>query len=91
MWTNRQGMVIWLKNMKNVRKLRKYGHMIYASKKQKYVVIYADQESIDELVKTINNLPFVSKVEPSAKPFIKTEYEKAKPDKSKEMDYRFGI
>ncbi|MBB6455004.1 uncharacterized protein YlbG (UPF0298 family) [Salirhabdus euzebyi] len=91
MLTKRQGLVIWLRNMKNVRKLRKYGHMIYASKKQKYILIYVNQDEIEDYMKTIEELPFVTKVEPSFKPFIKTEYEKASIDKAKEYDIRFGM
>ncbi|WP_102027462.1 YlbG family protein [Salirhabdus sp. Marseille-P4669] len=91
MWTSRQGMVIWLKNMKYVRKLRKYGHMIYASKNQKYIVIYTNQEGIEEVKSQIEGLPFVAKVDLSFKPFIKTEYEKVSHDKSKEFDYKYDL
>jgi uncharacterized protein YlbG (UPF0298 family) len=90
MWTNRQGMIIWLKNLKFARKLRKYGHLIYVSKHQKYIVMYTDQDQIEEVMATIKSLPFVTKVEPSLRPFIKTEYQKVTLDK-KDMDFRYDF
>ncbi|MCP8616629.1 YlbG family protein [Salirhabdus salicampi] len=89
MWTKRQGLVVRLKNMKHLRKIRRYGHVIYASKKLKYVVLYVDQDEIDDVCESLQQIPFVAKVEKSYKPFIKTEYENSKPDKAKEYDYKY--
>lgn len=90
MFTNRQGLVIWFQHMKNVRQIKRYGHLVYVSKKLKYALIYVNQEDLDHMVEKLSKLNFVSKVAPSYKPFIRTEYENSKPDKAKEYDYKFG-
>ncbi len=91
MWTKRQGIVIWVKNLKFVQKIRKFGHVIYVSKKQKYILLYVDQEDVEHTMKVLNDFPFVTKVEPSYKPFIKTEYEKVSFDKTKEYDFKYDM
>jgi len=90
MFTQRQGLVIWFQNMKNVRQIKRYGHLVYVSKNLKYALIYINQEDLDQTMEKLNRLNYVSKVEPSYKPFIATEYENSKPDKAKEYDYKFG-
>lgn len=90
MFTQRQGLVIWFQHMKNVRQIKKYGHLVYVSKKLKYAMIYVNQEDIEYTTEKLSRLNFVSRVEQSFKPFIRTEYENSKPDKAKEYDYKFG-
>ncbi|MRG85518.1 YlbG family protein [Salinibacillus xinjiangensis] len=87
----RQGLFVWIKNMKSARKLRKYGHIITVSKKQKYVLLYVNQDDLEDTMETIHKLPFVFKVEPSYKPFIKTEFEKVKTNQTKDYDYNYGL
>ncbi|KGX84074.1 MULTISPECIES: YlbG family protein [Pontibacillus] len=90
MFTQRQGLVVWFQNMKNVRQIKRYGHLVYVSKTLKHAIIYINQEDLDHTMEKLNRLNYVSKVEPSYKPFIATEYENSKPDKAKEYDYKFG-
>lgn len=87
----RQGIVVWFQHMKNVRQLKKHGHLIHVSKKHRYAVIYVNRKDIDTIEKKFNQFAFVSKVERSQKPFIPTNYENAKPDKAKQYDYKMGI
>ncbi len=91
MLNGRQGLIIWLFSLKNAKALRRFGNVHYVSKRMKYVVLYCDQEEVDDLVKKLSSIPFVKKVEPSYKPFLKTEFENSKPDKAKEYDYRIGL
>lgn len=88
---NRQGIVIWLHSLKQVRQLRKYGNIHYVSKRLKYVFLYTDSDRVNELTDRISSLHFVKRVEPSYKPFLKTEFENSKPDKAKEYDYKIGL
>ncbi|WP_096199235.1 YlbG family protein [Bacillus sp. FJAT-45350] len=88
---NRQGVAVWLHSLKYARQLRKFGNVHYISKKMKYVVLYCNQDTIDDTIQRLNSLHFVKEVEISMRPFIKTEYQNAKPDKAKEYDYRMGI
>ncbi|SFB18643.1 Uncharacterized protein YlbG, UPF0298 family [Lentibacillus halodurans] len=87
----RQGLIVWFQHMKNIRHIKRYGHLLYSSKKLKYAVIYVDQESVHHVESKLLKLPFVSKVEHSCKPFLRTNFENAKPDKAKQYDYKMGI
>ncbi len=91
MRTKRQGMVVYFQHMKNIRQIKKHGHLIHASKKLKYALVYVDQEELEEKMEKLERLPFVSRVIPSLKPQVRTEYENAKPDKAKQYDYKMGI
>lgn len=91
MFTKRQGLIVWLYNLKNTKMLRRFGNVHFVSKRLKYAVLYCNQSELDALSEKLSSLPFVKKVEPSYKPFLKTEFENAKPDKAKEYDYRIGL
>ncbi|MGJ9458543.1 YlbG family protein [Oceanobacillus sp. CF4.6] len=89
--TNRQGIVVWFQHMKNIKQLKRYGNLIYTSKKLRYAIIYVDQAEIEEVEMKMMKHSFVSKIERSYKPFIRTDFENAKPDKAKQYDYKMGI
>ena len=87
----RQGLIVWLNSVKQAKMLRKFGNVHYVSKRLKYVVLYCNQDEIEDLMNRLKSYSFVKKVEPSFKPFVKIEYENSKPDKAKEYDYKMGI
>ena len=87
----RQGIVVWLTSLKFARQLRRFGNVHYVSKKMKYVVFYCNQDHIEETMDKLRGFHFVREVKPSMRPFIKTDYQNAKPDKAKEYDYKMGI
>ncbi|KKB39233.1 YlbG family protein [Bacillus thermotolerans] len=91
MFTDRQAIIVWLHHLKPAKVLRKYGNVHYVSRRMKYAVVYCDQQEIEDVMEKLNALSFVKKVEPSFKPFLKTEFENSKPDKAKEYDYKIGI
>lgn len=91
MRTNRQGLIVWFQHMKNIKQIKRYGHLIYTSKKQKYAVIYVNQSDIVNIENKLLKHSFVSKVDRSYKPFVETNFENAKPDKAKQYDYKMGI
>ena len=88
---DRQGVIIYLHHLRQAKSFRKYGHVHYISRKMKYVVLYCDKEDVDGVISKVERLPSVKKVLPSYRPFVKTEYENAKPDKAKEYDYKTGL
>ena len=88
---NRQGLIVYVHQLKHAKSLRKYGHVHYISRKQKYVVMYCDRDEIENMTNKIQRLPFVKDVVESYRPFLKTEFENAKPDKAKEYDYKTGL
>ncbi|MFD2043992.1 YlbG family protein [Ornithinibacillus salinisoli] len=87
----RQGIIVWFQHMKNVKQLKRYGHLLYTSKKLKYAVIYVDHLDTDEIEAKLLRHSFVSRVDRSFKPEIRTDFENAKPDKAKQYDYKMGI
>ncbi|AOV08368.1 YlbG family protein [Sporosarcina ureilytica] len=88
---SRQGIIIYLHNLRQAKSLRKYGHVHYISRKMKYVVLYCNQEDVETVMKKVRQLSSVKRVVPSYRPFLKTTYENAKPDKAKEYDYKAGL
>lgn len=91
MQIKRQGMIVWFQHRKNIKHIRRFGHLIYVSKKMRYAVLYVNQSDIDSVEEKLLKLPFVSKVERSYRPFLKTDFENARPDKAKIYDYKMGV
>lgn len=89
--TERQALIVWFQHMKNIKQLKRYGHLISVSRKLRYAVIYVDQTDVEEKVVKLERLPFVSKVDVSYKPFIRTTYESKNAKKTKEYEYEMGI
>lgn len=87
----RQGIIVWFQHMKNVRQFKRFGHLLYVSKGMKYAVIYVNQDQVEQVSEKLDRLPFVSKVELSYKPFIRTVYESKKNDKEKEYEFKYGL
>ncbi|WP_062197747.1 YlbG family protein [Massilibacterium senegalense] len=90
MMQKRRGLIVWLSSLKYAKQLRKFGNVLYVSKKMKYAVVYTDEEIIERLKEQLESLYFVKKVDMSLKPDLKTEYQNAKPDKAKEYDYKMN-
>ncbi|MFC4556996.1 YlbG family protein [Virgibacillus kekensis] len=91
MRTKRQGLIVWFQHMKNLKQIKRHGHLLYASRELKYAVIYVNQEDLESIETKLLKLSFVTKVDRSYKPFIRTDFENAKPDKAKQYDYKMGI
>ncbi|MHC9532823.1 YlbG family protein [Dellaglioa sp. L3N] len=70
----RQGVIVFLYHMKQIKQLKRFGIIQYISKKMKYVVIYMNQEDLPETVKKIQNLKFVKKTEVSHRPDIDMDF-----------------
>lgn len=88
MRVSRQGLVVWYKHKKNLRQIRRYGHLIYASRRLKFAIIYVNRDEIEEIEKKLNKLPFVKKTERSYRPFLSTNFENVKMDEAKLYDYK---
>lgn len=85
---SRQGLVIWFKHRKNIRQIKKYGHLIYVSRKLNFAIIYVNRDEIDHIIEKLANLSFIKKMERSYKPFVTTNFENAKLDEAKLYDYK---
>jgi uncharacterized protein YlbG (UPF0298 family) len=87
----RQGVIVWLYSLKMAKNLKKYGNIHYVSRRLKYAVLYCDLTDTERVMEKLNGLSFVKKVEPSYRPFLRTDFEKRKPDDAKEYDYKLGF
>jgi len=91
MKNKRQGLIVWFQHMKNIKQIKRLGHLIYVSRKMKYAIIYVNQSEIEAIEGKLSKYSFISKVERSYKPFVNTEFDNALPDKAKQYDYKVGI
>lgn len=89
MRTKRQGLIVWLQHRKYIKQIRRFGHVIYMSKKMSYVVLYVNQSDIDDIERKLNRFPFVTKTARSHKPLIKTEFERRKAEFEKKDSLPF--
>lgn len=83
MFSERVGYIIWVNDIKAARSLDKYGTIHYISRRMHYVVMYMNADRADDIVRNIQRLPFVKKIERSYRNEIKTEYERNVPDKTR--------
>lgn len=90
MFNNRIGLIVWMHSLKQVRSLKKFGNIHYVSKRMRYAVIYCDADLCETTIKRLLSLPYVSHVEKSQRPFLKTSFEE-KWDKAKEYDYKVKV
>ncbi len=91
MRVKRQGLIVWFQHKRNIKQIKRFGHLIYVSKRMRYAVIYVDQEEVEEIEQSMKKLSYIIKVDRSYKPFVKMNYENAIPDKAKIYDYKMGI
>ncbi|WP_281199837.1 YlbG family protein [Staphylococcus schleiferi] len=72
----REKIIIYLKNMKHERHIRKYGHIVYSNPKEQYVSMYVSQDRVDEVVTKLMKLKYVTRVVGSPYKYLKREYSK---------------
>ncbi|TLF40101.1 DUF2129 domain-containing protein [Lacticaseibacillus zeae] len=70
----RQGLVVWVYSLKQLKTLRRYGTIMYVSRRMKYVYLYMDRDEITAASNKLSKLRFVKRVEPSHRPELKTEF-----------------
>lgn len=66
----RQSLIVYTYSLKQTRQLKRYGTVMYVSKKMRYVVLYVDQADVDSLTDQLNHLRFVKRVVASQRPAI---------------------
>lgn len=68
--TKRQGIIIWVYTLRQLKNLRRFGYIHYVSNRLKYIVMYVDQNEVEDKIKQLNGLHYVRKVEISYRPDI---------------------
>ena len=71
----RQGIIVYLYHLKQSKILRKYGTIQYVSRKMKYVILYVDQDQLEETIQKVAKLKFVKTVMKSPQPEIKRDFQ----------------
>ncbi len=66
--TARRALVVYINGNRVVRTLRHYGIVRYVSRRMHYVILYVDQDQIEQLKAKIGHLRAVRSVEKSARP-----------------------
>ncbi|HFN1473848.1 TPA: DUF2129 domain-containing protein, partial [Enterococcus faecium] len=61
--TKRRGLIVWVYSLKQLKNLKKFGLLHYVSRRMKYVVLYLNEETLEETEERIRKLHFVRNVE----------------------------
>lgn len=73
----RQGIVIWVYSLRQLKNLKRFGHIHYVSNRMKYVVLYVNKEDVEQTLERVNRLHFVRKAELSHRPDIDMTFQNA--------------
>lgn len=82
----RQGIIVWVYTLRQVKNLRRFGHIHYVSNRMKYLVLYVDKAELEKTVERLQGLHYVRKVEISHRPEIDMTFQNALPGKTKNKD-----
>ncbi|MBO1307030.1 YlbG family protein [Enterococcus sp. 669A] len=70
----RRGIVVWVYSLKQLKTLKRYGLIHYVSRKMKYVVLYVNEEALEEAEEKLSALHFVRQVERSYRPDVEMNF-----------------
>lgn len=59
---DRVSLIVYLYNLKQNRNLKKFGNIVYISRKMKYIVIYLNSDNLDEKISEISKFKGVRRV-----------------------------
>mgnify|MGYP001950871754 FL=1 len=71
----RLGLAVWVEDLKAATSLARLGNIHYISKRLKYVYLYIDGQAAEQLIKRIECLPFVKKVERSMRNQVSLQFD----------------
>ncbi len=83
----RISIVVYLKNMKHERQLRKFGNIYLAHRKEQYVMLYTNEDKIDETVQHLMKLKYVKDVKVSPFKYVKRDYSNSNTDKKEYLNF----
>lgn len=72
----RLGLAVWVNDLKSARSLGRMGNIHYVSKRLKYVYLYIDGKTADQVIQRIEQLPYVKRVERSQRRNICFDFHK---------------
>ncbi|MBG9209722.1 DUF2129 domain-containing protein [Mammaliicoccus sciuri] len=83
----RISIVVYLKNMKHERQLRKFGNIYFAHRKEQYVMLYTNEDKIDNTVQHLMKLKYVKDVKVSPFKYVKRDYSNSNTDKKEYLNF----
>ncbi len=82
----KQGLYIYLSDLKHVKQVRKFGHIIYTHPMDQYVLLYTEARRLNKTLEKLDQLKCVKQVLLSQYKEIPTTYEKEDYEKG---DFKF--
>ena len=70
----RRGIIVWVYSLKQLKTLKRYGLVHFVSRKMKYVLLYVNEETVEEVEEKLQTLHFVRQVERSYRPDIEMNF-----------------
>lgn len=70
----RRGIIVWVYSLKQLKTLKRYGLVHFVSRKMKYVVLYVNEETVEEVEEKLQTLHFVRQMERSYRPDIEMNF-----------------
>ncbi|WP_239723762.1 MULTISPECIES: DUF2129 domain-containing protein [unclassified Mammaliicoccus] len=83
----RISIIVYLKNMKHERQLRKFGNIYYSHKKEQYVMLYTNEDKIDDTVQHLMKLKYVKDVKVSPFKSVKRDYSNKNVEKKEYLNF----
>lgn len=83
----RISLVVYLKHMKHERQLRKFGNIYFVNKDQHYVMLYTNEDKIDDTLQHLMKLKYVKDVKASPFKYVKRDYSSTNSDKKEYLDF----
>lgn len=77
----RKSLIVWLYSLKQLRIIRKFGHVHYISERLKYVVLYINEEMEETVIQQLSRYHFVRKIEPSYRDDIDMTFKDSIPNR----------
>lgn len=59
---SRTSLVVYVSSLRQVRQLKRYGHLEYVSKRMRYAIIYVNEEDAKETIGRLKQLRFVKRI-----------------------------
>lgn len=70
----RRGIIVWVYSLKQLKTLKRFGLIHFVSRKMKYIVLYVNEEIVEETEEKLQGLHFVRQVERSYRPDIEMNF-----------------
>lgn len=71
----RINLIVYIKSPKHERQLRKFGHIVYSNRKEKWLSMYINKEQCEEVLNQLEKLKYVTDVQVSPYQTLERHYQ----------------